>query len=53
MAQYGHYTSPDYNFIPSDSINIEVNIKDSFENWIIPFDEMKNKKVLAKIFNLI
>lgn len=46
IAQYGYYISPNYNFIPPNGYNIEVNIMGRFENWSLPFEESKNELVL-------
>ncbi len=46
IAQYGYYISPNYNFIPPNYCNIEVNIMGRFEDWSLPFEESKNKLVL-------
>ncbi|MFC5631485.1 MULTISPECIES: NERD domain-containing protein [Streptococcus] len=49
LAQYGYYISPNYNFIPPNGLNIEINLMGRFEDWVIPFDKMKNEYVLNQI----
>ncbi|MFA9493249.1 hypothetical protein [Streptococcus sp. E17BB] len=38
-----------YNFIPPNGLNIEINLMERFEDWVIPFDKMKNEYVLNQI----
>lgn len=49
LAQYGYYISPNYNFVPPNDLNMEVNLMGRFEDWAFPFDKMKNESVLKQI----